>query len=90
MLQVNHQALSKKNNPLLTSIFLRKGGPMDHGMPGMVNEFGMTPDASFLNQPSGPPITGGSNPSERGGSPEFMSTAGNFSESSNINEGLVW
>ena len=68
------------------------GGPMDHpgAMPGMVNEFGMTPDASFLNQPNGPPITGGANPSERSGSPEFMSSAGNFSESSNINEGLVW
>lgn len=69
-----------------------QGGPMDHpgSMPGMVNEFGMTPDASFLNQPNGPPITGGANPSDRSGSPEFMSTAGNFSESSNINEGLVW
>lgn len=69
-----------------------QGGPMDHpgSMPSMVNEFGMTPDASFLNQPNGPPITGGANPSDRSGSPEFMSTAGNFSESSNINEGLVW
>jgi hypothetical protein len=55
----------------------------------MVGDFGgMTPDASFLNQPNGPPIAG-ANPSERSGSPEFMST-GNFSESSSINEGLVW
>lgn len=63
---------------------------MDHsGSMPMVNDFGgMTPEASFLNQPNGPPVTGGANP-ERGGSPEFMST-GNFSESSSINEGLVW
>lgn len=57
----------------------------------MVNDFsGMTPDASFLNQPNGPPVSG-ANPAavERSGSPEFMST-GNFSESSSINEGLVW
>lgn len=64
---------------------------MDHpSMPGMVNDFsGMTPEASFLNQPNGPPVSGSTNPSERSGSPEFMST-GNFSESSNINEQLVW
>lgn len=63
---------------------------MDHsGSMPMVNDFGvMTPDASFLNQPNGPPVIG-ANPSDRTGSPEFMST-GNFSESSSINEGLVW
>lgn len=64
---------------------------MDHsGSLPMVNDFGvMTPDANFLNQPNGPPVIGGANSSERPGSPEFMSS-GNFSESSSINEGLVW
>lgn len=63
---------------------------MDHsGSMPMVNDFVMTPDASFLNQPNGPPVIGSANPSDRTGSPEFMST-GNFSESSSINEGLVW
>jgi len=60
-----------------------EGGPLN----GMITDFGgMTPEASFLNQPSGPPVSG-ANPSERSGSPEYT---GNFSESSNINEGLVW
>lgn len=58
-------------------------------MGGMVNDFGMNPDATFLGQPNGPPL-GPGNPSERSGSPEFMTNTGNFSESSNINEGLVW
>lgn len=58
-------------------------------MGGMVTDFGMTPDATFLNQPNGPSHGLPGNP-ERGGSPEFMTNTGNFSESSNINEGLVW
>lgn len=56
---------------------------------GMVNDFGMTPDASFLNQPNGPPITG-ANPSERSGSPEFMTSGNFFKEEPSNNEGLVW
>lgn len=90
MHQVCVQVLQCTYHKLELCNFFHSGGPMDHpgGMP--MNEFGMTPDASFLNQPNGPPIAGGANPSERSGSPEFMTTNGNFSESSNINEGLVW
>lgn len=79
-------------------------GPMDHSGPiPMVNEFGLTPDSNFLNQPGGPPMniaSAGGPPSDlmggqqqngpRSGSPEFM-TSGNFSEPPNMqNEGLVW
>lgn len=75
---------------LLLNFSFNFTAPMDHsGQMPMVNDFGgMTPEASFLNQPNGPPIAG-ANPSDRPNSPEFMST-GNFSENANINEGLVW
>lgn len=58
-------------------------------MGGMVNDFGMNPEANFLNQQNGPPLGAGGNP-DRSGSPEFMTNTGNFSENSSINEGLVW
>lgn len=78
---------------------------MDHSGPiPMVSDFGgMTPDSSFMNQPSGPPgsnlgngsggpdhLLGSGIDGPRSGSPEFMSS-GNFSEPQNMqNEGLVW
>jgi len=56
----------------------------------MINEFNSMASEAFLSQPNGPNIpTNNPNQSERSGSPEFMSS-GNFSESSSINEGLVW
>jgi hypothetical protein len=57
-------------------------------MGGMVNDFGMNPEATFLNQQNGPPLGPGNQ--DRSGSPEFMTNTGNFSENSSINEGLVW
>lgn len=70
---------------------------MDHGGPIPIGDFGMTPDAGYLNQSPGAGMNAANNPEHiigggpRGNSPsEFMGN-GNFSEPQNMqNEGLVW
>lgn len=91
MVQVRFLATNPKWKRHLTIVYFVTGGQMEHPsqMGGMVNDFGMTPDGSFLSQQNGPPL-GPGNPSDRSGSPEFMTNTGNFSENSSINEGLVW
>lgn len=75
----------------------KTGGPMDHGGPIPIGDFGMSPDAGYLNQSPGAGMNAANNAEHiigngpRGNSPsEFMSN-GNFSEPQNMqNEGLVW
>lgn len=70
---------------------------MDHGGPIPIGDFGLTPDAAYLNQSPGAHNSGG-NPDHiiggggpRGNSPsEFMGT-GNFTEPQIMqSEGLAW